>query len=77
MIAAGMVLKDGGLPGAGVDVGIDLGGEDGLVAEHLLDNAEIGAVLNEVGGKGVAESVWRDFLGDAGNEGLLLNQIEH
>lgn len=38
-------------------MGVDLGGEDALVAEHLLDGAEVGSVLDEVGGEGVAESM--------------------
>lgn len=71
------MLKDGGLPGTGVDMGVDFSGEDGLMAEHFLDHAKIGAVFNEVGGKGVAESMWGDFLGDTGNESLLFHKIEH
>ncbi len=43
-----MVGEDGGLPGGGVDVGVDLGGEDGFVAEHFLDDAEVGAALDVV-----------------------------
>ena len=31
--------EDGGLPGGGVDVGVDLCGEDGFVAEQCLDDA--------------------------------------
>ena len=34
-----MMLQNRGLPGGGVDVGVDLGGEDGFVAEHSLDDA--------------------------------------
>ena len=35
---ARVVGEDGLLPGGGVDVGVDLGGGDALVAEHLLDD---------------------------------------
>ena len=41
-----MMREDGGLPGGGVDVGVDLCGEDGFVAEHFLDDAEVGAVFD-------------------------------
>ena len=60
-----MMLQDRGLPGGGVDVGVDLGGEDEFVAEHFLDDAEVGAVFDEVGGEGVAEGVRGDFLADS------------
>ncbi len=35
---ARVVGEDGLLPGGGVDVGVDLGGGDALVAEHILDD---------------------------------------
>ena len=34
-----MMLQDRGLPGGGVDVGVDFGGEDGFVTEHFSDDA--------------------------------------
>ena len=71
-----MMGEDGGLPGGGVDVGVDLGGEDGFVAEHFLDDAEVGAVFDEVGREGVAEGVGGDFLVDACDERLLLDEVE-
>ena len=52
-----MVGEDLCLPGGGVDVGVDLGGEDGFVAEHFLDDAEVGAALDEVRGEGMADGV--------------------
>jgi hypothetical protein len=39
------------------DVGVDLRGGDVGVAEHGLDGAEVGAVLEQVGGEAVAELV--------------------
>ena len=63
-LSAGMMVEDGALPLAGVDVGVDLGGEDALVPEHLLYGAEVGSVLDEVGGEGVAEGVGGYLLGD-------------
>ena len=38
-----------------VDVGVDLGGRDVGVAEHRLDRAEVGAVLEQVGGEAVPQ----------------------
>ena len=43
-----MVGEDGGLPGGGVDVGVDLRGQDGLVPQHLLHDAEVGASAERV-----------------------------
>jgi hypothetical protein len=46
------------------DVGVDHGGFDIFVAEEFLDGADVVAVLEQVGGKGVAESVATDALLD-------------
>lgn len=43
-----------------VDVGVDLGGGDVGVSEEFLDDAEVGAAGEEVGGEGVAEGVGVD-----------------
>ena len=64
------------MPGLGVYVGVDFGGEDGLVAQHFLDYAKVGPVFYKVGGKGVAEGVGRDFFPDAGHHGLVFYQVE-
>ncbi len=72
-----MVLQDGALPGGGVDVRVDFRGEDRLVAEHFLHDAQVGAVLDEVRGEGVAEGVRGDFLADACEQRLLFDQIEN
>ena len=37
------------------DVGVDLGGGDGGMAEHGLDGADVGAVAQEIGGKTVTK----------------------
>ena len=60
----------------GVDVGVDLGGAYALVAEHALDDAQVGAVLEQVGGEGVAEGVGADVLLDACGFGELLDNVE-
>ena len=50
---------------AGVEVGVDFGGGDVLVAEELLHLTNVGAPLQKVGGEAVAQGVGRDILGDA------------
>ncbi len=39
---------------------VDLSRADVAVAEHFLDGAQVGPVLQKMGGKGVAEYVWSD-----------------
>ena len=58
-----------------VDVGIDLGGGDVGVAEHFLDDAEVGAVVEEMGGEAVAELVGMDFLGEASSGGAFVDDL--
>ncbi len=43
-----------------IHVGVDFGGSDAGVAEHLLNHAEIGPTRQEMGGKGVAQKVGID-----------------
>ena len=43
-------------------VGINLGGRDVRMAQHLLNGAQIRPVLQQVGGEGVAQGVGRDVL---------------
>ena len=50
---------------AGADVEVAGGGADVGVTEQHLDDAQIGAGLEAVGGERVAQSVWRDAFGDA------------
>src|SRR5690606_28198356 len=47
-------------------VGVDLGRRHILVAEQLLDRADIAARFQQVGGERVAKGVARRRLGDAG-----------
>ena len=58
-----------------VDVGVDLGGGDVGVAEHFLDDPEVGAVVEEVGGEAVAELVGMDFLGEASSGGAFVDDL--
>ena len=50
-------------------MGVDHGGFDVFVAEEFLDGSDVVAVLEEVGGEGMAEGVRADFFGDFGKFG--------
>ena len=56
-LAFGMVAEDALLPLGSVDVGVDFGGENGFVPQHLLHHAQVGTVLHKVCGKGVSEGM--------------------
>ena len=53
----------------GVDVGVDFGGADVGMAQHFLNDAQVGAVGEQVAGEGVAQRVRVDILMDAGAGG--------
>ena len=72
-----MVFEDGFAHHAAVDVRIDFGRPDGLVAEHQLDGAEVGPALEEVRREGVAEGMRADGLVDTRERGLLLDDGEN
>ena len=48
------------------DVRVNLRGADGRVPEQFLDDPQIGAVLEQMGGKAVPQHVRRDVALDAG-----------
>lgn len=60
-----------------VEVRIDLGGGDRLMAQHFLNGPKVCTSLDEVGSKGVAERVrtYRLLQPDPG--GQRLNNVEH
>lgn len=49
-----------------VEVGVDLGGVEAGVAEHFLDDPDVGTGLVHVGGAGMAEEVAGTGFGDSG-----------
>ena len=63
------------------DVGINLGGSDRSMAQHLLYRAQIGAVLHEVRSKRMTQGVRRDglinsrLLGRLADEALMSETI--
>ena len=48
------------------DMSIDLRGGDAGMSEHGLHRADIGAIYQKIGCKGMAQGMRCDFLGDAG-----------
>ena len=48
-----------------VNVRVDLGRSNIGMAEELLDDSQVGSILQKMSGKGVSEEVRVDFLGDA------------
>ena len=61
----------------GVDVGVYLRGAYVFVAEHALDDAQVGAALEQVGGEGVAKGVGTDSLREPNLLGQGLDNVEH
>ena len=72
-----MVLEDFVAQAGTVDVDVDLGRGDALVAQHLLDGTQVGTALEQVGGEAVAQGVRTDDLADAGQFAQLLDDVEN
>ena len=72
-----MEQGDGALDVVSVEMGVDFGGGDAFVPQHLLHGTEVGAALHEVCGERVAEGVWTDRLGDAGGGGQRFDNQEY
>lgn len=56
-------------------MGIDLGSGDIGVAEHHLHSAKVRAMGEKMGGKGMAEHVWRDAFADTCGGGHFLENL--
>lgn len=54
-------------------VGIDLGRADAGMAQKLLDDSQVGAMLQEMRGKTMPQAVRSDTLGQAGSLDAVLN----
>lgn len=76
LAVVGVVVLDGVAQELLAEVGVDLGGGDFLVAQHLLHGAQVGAVLHQLGGEAVTERVGRDVLTDARRLYRLLKEHE-
>jgi len=58
-----------------IDVGVDLGGCDISVAEELLNDAQIGSILKQVGREGVPQEVRIHVLLDASLLGAVFYNL--
>jgi len=56
-------------------VRIDLGRRDIAVPQQQLNDTQIRAVIEEMGGEGMAQGVWRQGLCDPGTHGVALDEI--
>lgn len=72
-----MVLHDFVAQAGGVGVEINLCGADRLMAQHGLDGAEVGAALQQRGGKRMAEGVGTHRLMDPRFFHQLFQEMEH
>lgn len=72
-----MVFDDFTLQLARIYMGVDFGRADIFVPQHALDNAEVGTILEQMGGKGMAEGVGADDLGDSRFVRQFLHDVKH
>ena len=70
-----MVLLVQGFQALPRDMGIDLGRRDVRMAEQKLDYPEVGAMVEQVGGEGVAQRVGREGFGNARFCRMALDQV--
>ena len=72
-----MMLKNLFLPYRAVDMGIYLSGGDALMPKHLLHHTQVGAMLQKVCGKRMAEGMRRYLLAYPCSKSLLLYHRKH
>ena len=56
-----------------VDMGINLGGGNIRMSQQFLNDPQVGSVLKQVGGEGVAKEVWINIPGKSGLTGTFLH----
>ena len=76
-VVAGMAAENFVSEAGGVDVQVNLGRGDGLVAEHHLYGAQIGAAFEQMRGKGMAQGVMRHVLANTTGLGGIADDVEH
>ena len=74
---AGMMLDNFTSEHVPVDMRINFRGGDGFMSQHALNCPQIGAAFQQMGGKGMAERVRADILGDAGLFRQFFNHVKH
>ena len=55
-------------------MGVDLGGREVSVPEQFLNDAQVGAVIEQVGGEGVAEGVGGDLMRGGDGRAVLVEE---
>src|SRR5687767_9547484 len=73
--SSGMVLGVRRLQALARDVGVDLRGGDIGVAEKELHHAQVGAVVDEVRGEGMAQHMRRKLLAGDGARAVAPDQV--
>lgn len=58
ILGAGMELAMDGFESVLIDMGVDLGRGNIGMAEHFLDDAQIGAIAEEMGSETVSQEMW-------------------
>lgn len=76
-VVAGMAAENFVSEAGGVDVQVNLGRGDGLVAEHHLYGAQIGAAFEQMRGKGMAQGVRRHVFANTTGLGGFADDVEH
>ena len=74
---AGMMLDNFTSEHVPVDMRINFRGGDGFMSQHALNCPQIGAAFQQMGGKGMAERVRTDILGDTGLFRQFFNHVKH
>ena len=72
-----MVDEDFVAQAGAVNVDVDFGGSDALVAQHLLDGTQIGTTFKQMGCKTVAQRVGTDDLAHSGKLTQLFDNVEN
>ena len=75
-MVAGVVGEDFVAQAGAVDVDIDFGRRDALMAQHLLDGTQVSTAFKQMGGKTVAQGVRADDLAHSGQLAQLLDDVE-
>lgn len=57
------------------NMGINLSGGNISMTQKLLDGAQVGAIIQQMGGKAVPEGVGMDLMGDISLKGILSQEF--
>ena len=57
-------------------MGVDLSGENAFMAEQFLDHAQVGTILYQMCGEGMAKGMWADVPRDTGQFSQSFHELE-